>query len=476
MNKVKFLVLIISSFVLFSCSSMSDWIGDKPSEKKIDGERISVLYFGSTIKPDRSLGNVPVKIPRARTNKKWYKSSGHHSLIPENPAAPELFTSKKIRKIGKAISGQQHLSASPIIAKGMVYTIDSRGLITASNAHNIKEKIWRYKIELPKKKEILSSSGLSYWNNKIYVATGYNQILAINANNGRLIWKRKINSIARSAPAIGHNTVFVNTIDNKLYALDAEDGGIIWVHSGIAEEISILGSASPIVLNNLVVTAYSSGELYALSPQNGEEIWYETFASNSSLSYNLVDIEASPIAKGSNIYAVGNDGILAAIEINSGRKKWQKEVSGNKSFWIAGNFLYLLSTDDEIIAVHKETGGVKWITKLPSYKKAKNKSGQIYWTGPVMAGGNLLVVGSHGRMLSISPKNGKILLRNKVPDDIYIPPIVAYGTVFLLSDNAHLIALSGDLEATITTEDKRPPKPIRRKVKSKSFFDRIFGD
>ena len=51
------------------------------------------------------------------------------------------------------------------------------------------------------------------------------------------------------------------------------------------------------------------------------------------------------------------------------------------------------------------------------------------------------MVGSNGLALSVSPYTGEIMGAIEMPDGIRIDPIVADGTVYLLTDDAELIAL-----------------------------------
>lgn len=441
-------------FLLYGCT-MPEWIGGSTDKDKIEGERISVLKFDAEISPSNELKDIAVSVPPERDNDAWYKSSGYHRLTPENMTAPEQFDNVKYVKIGKGSKDKQHLSSSPVVAEGKVFTIDSSGIVSAFDAFNVSTRKWRYKIDIPEDKGNFYNAGISYDSGKIYIATGYNIVIALNAEDGSLIWRRTINSIGRSAPAVGSGIVLVSTIDNSLYAMDAADGAILWIHAGVVEEISVLGSASPVIYNDLAFVPYSSGELYALRLLDGSEVWSENFTlDGSQASYGLSDIDSSPIIAGNKVYIVSNDGMLAATDIHSGTRIWEKEVNGSRQPWYADNFLYMLSDSNQLVCIQASSGGIKWVQQLPSYEKEKKKSGPISWSGPVMAGSRLLLVSSNGRMLSIDPKNGDILAKNRVVRNIYTSPVVANKTLYLLSDEAKLFALSGSFPKAGRTEEK----------------------
>jgi hypothetical protein len=59
----------------------------------------------------------------------------------------------------------------------------------------------------------------------------------------------------------------------------------------------------------------------------------------------------------------------------------------------------------------------------------------------VLAGDRLIVLASNGEALSISPYTGQALGRIEMPDGSYIAPIVADKTLYVLTNDADLIAM-----------------------------------
>jgi outer membrane protein assembly factor BamB len=57
-----------------------------------------------------------------------------------------------------------------------------------------------------------------------------------------------------------------------------------------------------------------------------------------------------------------------------------------------------------------------------------------------LASDRLLVAGSNGEALAVSPYTGKVLGKESLPDGVSVAPIVANRTVYFLSDNADLSA------------------------------------
>jgi outer membrane protein assembly factor BamB len=53
----------------------------------------------------------------------------------------------------------------------------------------------------------------------------------------------------------------------------------------------------------------------------------------------------------------------------------------------------------------------------------------------------LLVTGSSGLAIALSPYDGGIIGKQTLPDSSHLPPVVANETIYILSDDARLIAL-----------------------------------
>ena len=88
----------------------------------------------------------------------------------------------------------------------------------------------------------------------------------------------------------------------------------------------------------------------------------------------------------------------------------------------------------------REQGRIRWVRQLQRYEDEDDKENAIVWAGPVLASDRLIVAGSHGEALSISPYTGEVIGRIELPDDVMIAPIVAGDTLFFLTDDAQLVA------------------------------------
>jgi outer membrane protein assembly factor BamB len=232
--------------------------------------------------------------------------------------------------------------------------------------------------------------------------------------------------------------VFISTLDSRLVTLDAFDGKSLWEYQGISEIAGLIGAASPAANNDIVIPAFSSGEITALRVENGSVAWTDSLSSvrNFGGLSSIADIKALPVIDKGIVFAISFAGRLVAIDERSGSRLWQREISGIQTPWVAGNHLFVLSTENKLIALGRDTGSVRWVTDLPRMEDKK----PIILNGPLLAGGRLILAGTDGRVFEISPETGEILKKWDAGDNIALPPIIAGGTLYMLSQNGTLSA------------------------------------
>jgi outer membrane protein assembly factor BamB len=83
---------------------------------------------------------------------------------------------------------------------------------------------------------------------------------------------------------------------------------------------------------------------------------------------------------------------------------------------------------------------VKWVTPLTQYADEKRQR-PILWAGPVLASDRLLVAGSTGELLALSPYDGTVMGKISIGSPMRLGPVVANRTIYVLTDTGRLIAL-----------------------------------
>jgi outer membrane protein assembly factor BamB len=155
----------------------------------------------------------------------------------------------------------------------------------------------------------------------------------------------------------------------------------------------------------------------------------------------LADIRSQPVIDRGRVYAISHSGRMVAIDLRSGERVWEQEIGSTNIPWVAGDFIYVLANNGSLICLTRRDGRVRWLQELPRYENVEKKRGPLQWTGPVLAGDRLIVLASNGEALSISPYTGDPLGRIEMPDGSYIAPIVADNTLYVLTNDADLVAM-----------------------------------
>ena len=143
---------------------------------------------------------------------------------------------------------------------------------------------------------------------------------------------------------------------------------------------------------------------------------------------------------GNLVFAISHSGRLSALDFKSGTRVWERRISGVHTPWIAGQFIYVVSTKGEVICLTRRDGRIRWLTRLARFESPEDREGLISYAGPLLAGDRLLVASSIGELHAISPYSGKTLGRVDVGGPVFVPPIVAGRTIYVLTDGALLIA------------------------------------
>lgn len=433
----KHAIAFLALLLMTGCSS--GLFSDKNDQPPLEGERISILELQQALEPDNALLETQGLIaPPPWKNAFWPQSGGYPNHSMQHLALNEGALSKIwSTSIGAGTTDELPLTAQPILVDGVIYTLDARARLTAFQTENGKE-IWSKYVGNEEEDDPVITGGLAYSSGVVYVTNGFNEVLALRADNGEHLWRKTLTAPARAAPTVLDGRLFVATLDHKLLAIHAGNGSILWEYLGIGETAGLVGAANPAANRDIVVPVFSSGEISALRVANGSLAWSDNLSNLRGLGglSTISDIKALPVIDKGIIIALSFSGRMVAIDERTGQRIWQREISGSQTPWVAGNHVFVLSTDNKLVALGRDTGSIRWVTSLPRFDKSK----PITFTGPILAGGRLIVAGSDGLIIEITPETGEILRQWDAKDTIAISPIVANGTLYLLSENGKLSA------------------------------------
>lgn len=440
LHSLRFFILLSAALALSACGTDED--AHKNTIASAD-KRIPVIISSGEPKANPDLSDFSLLLPEPAINKDWAQTGGNVGHAPENPA----FNGEKMLEIwassiGSGSNRNFKLLASPVIGGNVVYTMDSTGRVSAFDLTN-GDRHWRVETTPSYREGEAMGGGVALERNVLYATTGFGEVLALRPADGTVIWRRALGKPVRSAPTVSEGRVFAITIDNETYALDAATGRVLWQHNGIAESAALMGASSPAVHGDTVVVAYSSGELFGLRAQNGRIVWGEVLAvpTQKGALPAIADIRGLPVIEKGRVFAISHSGRMVSIDERTGGRVWEVDLGGFNTPCVSGNALFVVTNNNELVALTRDKGQIIWITELQKRESEKEKETlPAIWSGPVLAGGKLWLTNSLGFVAAFAPETGKSLQNKEVADPFFMPPLVANRTMLLLSDDGRLRA------------------------------------
>lgn len=427
----------------------------KASDAPPKEQRISILALDETLETDPRLAGAHIDLPPAYRNVSWPEPGGEADHTLHHLTGVTTLDKVWSAKIGKGATLRSRLTSPPVAADGRVFVVDTDAEVSAFDmktgrlqwrsklAPKVRDKFRLRDIAVQSKpQEIGFGGGVAYDDGLLFVTSGFGFAAALDATTGKEMWRYQAQAPVRTPPTAYRGDVFFVTNTNNLIALDEKSGAEKWTYQSFEETARILSSSSPAAAGDLLVAPFSSGELSALIAENGHAVWNDTLSKNSSLTplSALNDIAGAPVIDRGLVYVVSHGGRFAAIDIRSGQRLWEIPIAGLQMPWVAGDYIFIVSVDSELVCVRREDGAVAWISKLRRYAKEKKRKGRIAWAGPVLAGDHLILVSSAGEIIRVSAQTGEVEQRRRIGAGVVVPPIVADDKAFVLTDKGQLIA------------------------------------
>ena len=412
---------------------------------QLDGERIAVLQGITELAPDYAPGEIKVTLPAPEDNSRWSQKGGNSEHLMGHLKAGDKLKEFWSSGFGTGSSKRDFLIASPVIAHKVVFAIDADGIVSAFRLDSGK-KIWKRRLKPLNKDDKTSAmkgAGLAVYDRKVFATTGFGGVFALDMVSGKKVWAYFSDTPIRIAPTVNKGLLFVQTIENKLIALDPQTGKEIWNYKSEEEMTTLVGGASPAYNPNMdvVIAAFSTGELRAFKASTGTPLWSDYLISKrrtNSLA-NITAVKASPVIDGERVFAIGHNNVLAAYDLRSGGRIWEKEIGSSNQPWVAGKYIFVLSNQFDLICLEKDSGKIVWNTNIPTGDDPEERLG-VFASGPLLASNRLLVATSNGYIFSVSPYTGKILSYVSLSDGVELAPVLADEVIVFTTNDADLEA------------------------------------
>ena len=424
--------------LLSGCSLYDDWFGTKKTP--LAGQRVTIGAGTRALDVDDATSHKVV-LPQAVRNANWPTPGGNPAHVAGHLAAADRLTEAWTASIGEGGGYRRKILAQPVVDNGVVYAMDSGAVLTAFDTATGARR-WRLETRGEDDNSTNIGGGMSVNDGVLYAVNGLADVLAIDAGTGSIRWRVNTGTPARSAPTIAEGRIFYVTFDDRLVALDIADGRQIWSYHAPSAITSLLGQPAPAYADGLVVAGFGSGELATLRADSGAVAWTDSLAAVGQSSITeLSAIRGLPVIANGRVYAIGLGELCLSIDLRSGRRLWEREIGGSDNPWVAGDWLFVVTSSHQITALNLADGRPAWVADLPKFENEEKKRDPVHWFGPVLVGDRLVVAGNNSVALAISPYTGEVLGQQALSGPASLAPIVADGTLFIVTDNGNLTAL-----------------------------------
>lgn len=296
----------------------------------------------------------------------------HHLLTNQDPRTepPFTFDERPIRQANPDISvaletiintalmynPPDRFESAAIMRKALVVLAQQTGMfadeITVAQATQYFQDqshspIWTFTCE----DEIRGTA--SYADGVLYIGSYDHNLYALEADNGKFVWKYAADGGIVSKPAIYENKLYFGSTDQYVHAISCRNGKKVWVQSTDGAIYS-----SPVIAEGHLFIGSDDEHLHVLNLMAGREAWSVNLGSR---------IRSSPRVENELVYIGCENGEIQCYDF-SGNIKWRtaakRAVTGSPHCY--NNVIYITSLDGVLYAIDAKSGWIIWRFRMES--------------------------------------------------------------------------------------------------------------
>lgn len=353
-------------------------------------------------KPPEPTELVDIELPAAKAEVVWSRGAG--AGFEDEPAGFRVAADER-----QVIAADQ---------KGRIYSTDLK----------TGDALWKQDLDTP------IVSGPALVDGLVVVGTREGEVIAISAEDGSERWATQVSGEVL-APAVGADDVIVvRSFDGFVYGLKADGGQRLWAVDRTVPTLTLRGIGAPVIVEGNVLLGTDGGKVLAVGLHDGVPVWESTVSIPTGRSEleRLVDVDASPLSDGVEVYAASFAGDLVALDLGEGRTQWNQKVASLKGMAMSAHRLFIIDPECRVIAVDRRNGDKLWTNDALLYREC---------SAPVVHRGLVAVGDLDGYIHWLGPEDGSILVRDRAVRDPIAPPVVADGRLLVLSEGGKLAAV-----------------------------------
>jgi outer membrane protein assembly factor BamB len=315
--------------------------------------------------------------------------------------------------------GQVNFPLDVAVSGNSVAVASGDGTIALLDASTGRE-FWRVALNTP------VAAGVGSDGKVLAVVTKANEVVALQ--DGREIWRQKLNAQAFTAPFVAGARVFVLAADRSVTAFDGQTGRKLWTQQRPNEPLVLRQSGVMLAVGDMLVVGLA-GRLAGLSPVNGSVRWEAPIASPRGINdvERLVDLVGRVSRDGDNVCARAFQASIGCVNAARGSLLWAKPANGMQGIHGDDRMLFGTEADGTVIAWRRTDGERSWTTDRLRYRSL---------TAPLVVGRSVAIGDFSGFIHLLSREDGSLL--NRLPTDgsaIAAAPVLAGNTLIAVTHN-----------------------------------------
>ncbi|MDX6602992.1 MAG: hypothetical protein QOF13_2194 [Solirubrobacterales bacterium] len=202
----------------------------------------------------------------------------------------------------------------PAVADGVAYVVNKYGNAKAVQLSD-RKILWERNTDPKDSGAPTDVTAPVYHEGKVFFAYVDGNLVAVDAESGKQVWKRKLSGHLESSPMAVGGTLYLGTDKTNVVAVRASDGKILWQFNSPGAI-----KASPSFHDGHVFVAdYESG-MFCLDAKDGKQLW----RTNTSKvpPFGKGGFYSSPAIAFGRVYAARDDGTVYAFDEKSGKVDW----------------------------------------------------------------------------------------------------------------------------------------------------------
>ena len=373
-----------------------------------------------------------VSLSACSTINSWFGDSGGDDEANEPAPLVDIVPEVRFKRLWSVGVGNGQgkglYRLRPVIDGNRIYAAGNSGDVLALDRESGK-RLWRVELERS------LSGGVGLGDNMLLVGTSEGKVVALSREDGSELWVGTVTGEVLSAPQTDGDVVVVQSYDGRLHGLDAADGSVLWSYDSNVPVLTLRGTSTPLIFERFAIAAFGNGRVVALDVDTGAVRWEArvAIAQGRSEIDRIVDIDGDMLQVSNVLWAVSYQGRLAAMDITSGRKIRQEEVSSYVGLDQGFGNIYVAEETGTIIAFYRNSSGVRWEQGALTNREPST---------PRVIKGYVAVADLDGYVHLMSQVDGHFVGREKVDGDGVRADMLSVDDVlYVFGNSGKLVAL-----------------------------------